>query len=474
MTRPENDHAQRADARPAHGREALRRLLEPVSVALVGASSNPASLGGRTLANLLSFPGRLYPVNGRHTELAGHRCYPAVSDLPERPDCVVLAVPQDAVEALAIECADFGAGALVVLASGYAEVDEAGAQAQQRLVALARRSGIRIVGPNCVGVANRGAGLLAAFAEFPPGPSVAGARVGLVAQSGALGLGLSQAAEGGMSISHVLTCGNSCDVDVADYVAFLAEDDSCDSIALAFEGVGDPARMSQALALAAMNGKPVAACKLGTSEAGRAAARWHTNTATEVEGGWPALFAATGTMTVQNIEVLMETAAFLAKAPRAGKGKGVAVLSGSGGTAILAMDAAARHGLTTPQPSAQTCARLAAAVPAFGSPRNPCDATAQATRNPQSLLECADALLADAQYSALVIPWGRSQPARLLEDIDVMAARHGKPVCVVWMSQRLESATTEMAHGLRHVALFHSLESCVAALAHHCLSPRGN
>lgn len=331
---------------------------------------------------------------------------------------------------------------------------------------------MRVVGPNCVGVAHRGTGLLAAFAEFPPGPTIVGARVGLVAQSGALGLGLSQAAEGGMSISHVLTCGNSCDIDVADYVAYLAEDETCDSIALAFEGVGDAGRLSRALALAASNGKPVAVCKLGTGEAGRAAARWHTNTATDAPGGWTPLLAAAGAMPVQNIEALMETAAFLAKAPqRRAAGLGVAVLSGSGGTAILAMDAAARHALPTPQPGAATAARLAAAVPAFGSPRNPCDATAQATRNPESLLECADALLADPQYAALVIPWGRSQPARLLDDIDAMAARQGKAVCVVWMSQRLESATTEKAQQLPHVALFHSLDHCMAALAHLVSSP---
>ena len=450
--------------RDPYGHADMQRLLEPASVALVGASSNPASLGGRTLANLSTFPGMLYPVNARHAQLAGRTCYHSITDLPESPDCVVLAVPQEAVMDVASECAARGVGALIVLASGYAETGEQGAREQQALLALGRQHGMRIVGPNCVGVAHRGRGLHAAFAEFPPGPSVPGARVGLIAQSGALGLGLSQAAGNGMSISHVLTCGNSCDVDVADYVAWLAQDVSCDSIALAFEGLEDPQRLREAARLARAAGKRIAACKLGVSDDGRAAARWHTNTATDVDGGWPQFFAACGIVQVTRIEALMENASFLAKAPSSRTG-GVAVVSGSGGTAILAMDAAQRHGFSTPQPLESTAGRLRSAVPAFGSPRNPCDATAQATRNPESLLACADAMLADPQYAALVIPWGRSQPARLIPELGTLSRRHGKPLCLVWMSQLAGGAAAEEVEQQPGVALFRSLDICFEALA---------
>jgi len=451
----------------------LQRLLQPASVALVGASANAASLGGRTLANLAAFPGRLYPVNARHAELGGRTCYPSITALPEAPDCVVLAVPQEAVEAVAVECAQRGAGAVIVLASGYAETGLLeDAAAQQRLLDIGMAHGMRVVGPNCVGVANRAHGLHAAFAEFPPSALIPGTRIGLVAQSGALGLGLSHAAESGSSISHVLTCGNSCDVDVADYVAFLAEDAGCDAIALVFEGLPDPARLLAAARLAAARGKRIAACKLGMSEAGRAAARYHTHTATGDPAAWPDLFRQAGIVQVARIESLLETAAFLAKAPASGPlagadgaAVGAAIVSGSGGTAILATDAASRHGVPVPQPAEHTAARLRAALPPFGSPRNPCDATAQATRNPESLLECADAMLADPQYGSLVIPWGRSQPVRLMAQLGELSARHGKPVCIVWMSQRREGPGAEEAEKNPRLALFRSLDACFDALA---------
>ncbi len=291
-----------------------------------------------------------------------------------------------------------------------------------------------------------------------------GCRIGLVSQSGALALALSQAADRGVSFSQVLTCGNSCDVDVADFVAFLADEPQCDAIALAFEGLADLGRLRQALALTTAKGKRVALCKVGTSEAGRAAVRYHTAT----DPGDPALLDALrmlpGVVVVERIEALVETAAFLAKAP-APRVAGVAVLSGSGGTGILAVDAAARAGVATPQPQSDTAQRLAAALPAFASPRNPCDATAQATRNPQSVLECAEALLADPGYGALVLPWGRSQTPTLLPQLGALGVRYGKPVCVVWMSQLLESSVTTETERDRSLALFRSLDHCFGALA---------
>ena len=454
-------------ARPPYPPSALRRLLMPQSVALVGASETAVSLGGRTLANLRSFPGTLHPVNGRHAVLAGLACYPSVAQLPQTPDCVVVAVPGEAVEAVVAECAERGVGAVVIFASGYGEIGTAeGEAAQRRLVQIASARGMRIVGPNCVGVAHRAAGLHAAFAEFPPSPQVVGARIGLVAQSGALGLGLSQAGEHGTSISHVLTCGNSCDVDVADYVAWLAEDDTCDVIALVFEGLAEPGRLTEAARRASAAGKRIAVCKIAASDAGRAAACFHTGTASGDAAAYSALFAREGMVEVKRIESLMETAAFFAKAPVPVVGaSGAAIVSGSGGTAILAVDAAARHAVETPQPSAATMARLAAAIPPFGSPRNPCDATAQATRNPESLLQCADALLADPHYGALVIPWGRAQPASLLPGLGALSERHGKPVCLVWMSQSLEGPAASEAERHPKIALFRSLDACFGALA---------
>lgn len=462
--------------------EDMQRLLNPKSVALVGASANPVSLGGRTLANLSEFRGTVFPVNLGHAELLGRKCYPSVEHLPESPDCVVLAIPKEMVATVTAQCVTKGAGAIIVLASGYAEMADdraqeawtgmsSGAQAQLDLTRVAALANMRVVGPNCVGVARQATGLRAAFAEFSSSESVPGARVGLVAQSGALGLGLSHAAERGVSVSHVLTCGNSCDVDVADYVAWLAQDDGCDAIALVFEGLADPGRLREAAALARAAGKRIAACKVGMSDPGRSAVRFHTHTDAGEPDFWPEFFLGEGIVRVSRIECLMETAAFLAKAPRPpasgqpGQGRGVAVVSGSGGTAILAVDAASRHGVETPQPGPRTEALLRAAIPAFGSSRNPCDATAQATRNPQSLIDCANAMLADEHYFALVIPWGRSQPGGLLADLAEVARAHGKPMCIVLMSQGLDGPGVRAAEMNPGLVVFRSLDACFDALA---------
>jgi acyl-CoA synthetase (NDP forming) len=446
----------------------MERLLRPATVALVGASTNPRSLGGRTLANLSSFPGRLYLVNPHQQEIGGRPCYPDVTSLPEPMDCVVLAIPAQGVEEVVRQCVSAQAGAVVVLASGYRETDTPeGIVAQERLVALAGQAGVRVVGPNCVGVCNHVHGLNAAFAEFPRSELRPGSRIGLVSQSGALALGLAQAAERGVCFSHILTCGNSCDVDIADFVAFLAQDPHCDAIALTFEGCDDRGRLQRALAIASAEGKRVALCKLGTSTAGRAAIRHHTGTDPGDLQQLDLLCRTPGVVMVERIEALVETAAFLAKVPEpVSRGDlGVAVLTGSGGTGILAVDAAARAGVPTPQPQPQTAQRLAAALPHFASPRNPCDVTAQATRDPQSMLDCADALLEDPDYGALVLPWGRSQTPALLPQLGALGVRYGKPVCVVWMSQSLQSPATDAAERDSSLCLFRSLDHCFAALA---------
>ncbi len=443
----------------------LQRLLRPASVALVGASANQRSLGGRTLANLQGFPGRLYLVNPNQRDILGQPCHPDIASLPEPVDCVVLAIAASGVEEVVRQCGRLGVGAVIVLASGYAETAmPAGAEAQQLLARLAADSGLRLVGPNCVGVANPMHGLHAAFAEFPRSEPVPGCRIGLVSQSGALALALSQASERGVSFSQVLTCGNSSDVDVGDFVAFLADEPQCDAIALVFEGLGDPHRLPLALARATAKGKRVALCKLGSSAAGRAAIRHHTATDPGDETLLVGLRELPGVVVVERLEALVETAAFLAKAP-APRASGVAVLSGSGGTGILAVDAAARAGVATPQPQEHTARVLADSLPAFASARNPCDATAQATRNPDSILACAQALLADPAYGALVLPWGRSQTPLLLPQLGALGARHGKAVCVVWMSQLLESDVTTDTERNPSLALFRSLDHCFEALA---------
>ncbi|WP_137178176.1 CoA-binding protein [Roseomonas sp. AR75] len=452
-------------SRQPYGAGDLARLLAPRSVALVGASPTANSMGARSLANLARFSGRVFPVNGRYAAIAGLPCHASLDALPEVPDVVIVALAAPQVEAVVADCARRGVGGVVIYAAGYAETQTAeGRAAQARLAAIAQESGMRIVGPNCAGYAVLPAGLLAGFPEFPaPRPGPRG--IGLVAQSGALGLALSQAAERGVALTHVLTCGNSCDVDVADWLAALAETGSCAAVALTWEGLEDEARLVAAARLAASRGLPVAACRLGLSEVGAAQALVHTGSVVTPPERFPALCAEAGFVPVTRIEALMETACFLAKAPARPQAGGVAIASGSGGTAILAADAAARHGVAVPPPTPTTVEALRAVLPAFAAPRNPCDATAQVTANPAMLRGVVEALLADPGIGALVCPWGKAYRSDNIAFLGEAARRHGKPVCLVWMSQWLEGPGTTEAEADPDLALFRSLDACFAALA---------
>lgn len=457
-------------SREPYRRSDLQRLLEPRSIAVVGASDRAGSLGLRALNNLSGFGGIVFPVSPRLDEIGGRRCYRSISDLPTAPDCVVLALPADAVEPALHECAAAGAGAAVVFASGFAETgDEQAAAAQARIAAIARETGMRIVGPNTTGLANLTMGAHVGFAEFPHHYAERPGSIGLVTQSGAVGLALSQAGERGASITHVLTAGNSCDVDVADYVSYLAEIPQAGATALVFEGLQDSGRLTIAARRAAAQGQAVVAFKLARSRRGRLAAASHTATDTGTSESFDALFRDAGIVAVSDIEHLVETATFFSKLRRlprrAPRPPCIAVISASGGTGILAADMADELGLEMPQPQGQTLAALRAAIPAFGAARNPCDATAQATSNPDSLRRCAEAFLSDPACDALVMPSGRAGLSPQFAVLSEAGLRHGKPVCVVWMSQWLEGPGSREAEALPGLSLFRSMRSCLSALA---------
>jgi acetyl-CoA synthetase len=401
----------------------------------------------------------------RATEIAGVPCHPTLQVLPEVPDLVIVALAAAQVEAVVTDCARLGVGTVVIYGAGYAETQSAeGHAAQARLGAIGRAAGMRVVGPNCAGYALLRNGLLAGFPEFPHRQG--GARgVALVAQSGALGLALSQAAERGVALTHVLTSGNSCDVDVADYLAALAEEEDCAAVALVWEGLEDERRLVSAGRHAAARRLPVAACRLGLSPLGAEQALVHTGSVATPPAQFPSLCAEAGFVPVTRIEALMETACFLAKAPPRPLATGVAIVSGSGGTAILAADAADRHSVPLPRPAAATVDALCAVLPAFAAPRNPCDATAQVTANPAILRGMVEALLADPGIGALVCPSGKAYRSENIAFRGDAARRFGKPVCLVWMSQWLEGPGTREAEVEPDLALFGSLDSCFAALS---------
>lgn len=453
-------------ARSVYRRADLVRLFEPRSVAIVGASPRDGSFGERTLAQLQRFPGRVHLVNARYETIGERPCHPTLRALPEVPDCVILAVGREAVEEYVQECADLGVGGVVVFASGYAETGLAERQVlQARLAAIARRSGLRILGPNCMGFANYAAEAVLSFVAYTEAGVPARPAIGVASQSGAMSNALGQAAELGVAFSHVLASGNSCDVDIADLVAYLGEAPHCGAIACVFEGLEDPRRFLEAARIAWDQGRPLVVCKIATGSAGAQAAASHTGSLAGSNEAYRAAFARAGAILVERFEDLLEVAAFFTKAPPPVSG-GVAVISTSGGAAIMAADAAQLHGVGMPQPGPRAHAVLAQRIPEFGSTRNPCDVTAQVMADPESLAACAGALFDDPAFGVVVMaqPQAYAFAVPRIHAMSRWAHQAGKPACNVLVSQWLNGPGAEETERDPHVALFRSMDRCFATL----------
>ncbi len=454
-------------SRPVYHHEQLIRSLSPQSIAVVGVSNNLSSFGARTMARLAHFSGRLYQINPRYEEIGGLRCYPSVTALPEVPDCVVVATGRDQVVDIIRECAAAGVGGCIIYASGFAEVgSEQGISEQVELARIARESGMRIIGPNCIGLANFTIGANITFYSETRLDKPAAHSVGIVSQSGALGNALVQSIERGVQVSHMLASGNSCDVDVADFVAYLAGEPGCRAIACLFEGMSDPNRMIEAARIAWEADKPLIIYKIAESEQGATAAMSHTGSLAGSHAAYHAALERHGVIFVDQLEALMETAAFFAKSGPA-KAEGAAVIATSGGATVIAADKAEAHGVPLPQPQAAAQAVLNANVPDFGSPRNPCDVTAQVVNNPDSLTACLNALFADPTYSAVVLanPYASSGTIDRIETLGREAALVGKAGCWISFTDWLEGPGLIEAERHPNVGLFRSFDRCFHTLS---------
>lgn len=457
-----------ATSRAVYRHGDLGRLFDPASIAVIGASPRAGSFADRTISALANYTGRLHLVNGRYENIGERPCFPSVAALPEVPDCCIVVAAKDAVESIATDCAKAGVGGIMIYASGFAETArEEDIAAQRRLAAIGRAAGMRIVGPNCIGMLNFRTKAGVTFMIPPPMELPLPHAVGLVSQSGALGFSLAQAVMRGVSVSHLLTTGNSSDVDVADCVSFLADDPACRAIGCVFEGMPEPMRFIQAAEIADRANKPLVVFKLGTGEAGAAAAMSHTGSLAGEQAAYLAAFERAGAVVVRDFEALVETAAFLAKAP-APKARGVAVVAVSGGAAIMSADKAEANGVPLPQPTAPVRAILESRIPDFGSARNPCDVTAQVSNDPESLTACAGAMLGEEHYGALIYAqiYSTEISAKRPAELAAIAADHDKPICVVWTTEWLEGFGSTEAEQNPRIGLFRSMDRCFATLAH--------
>ena len=455
--------------RPLYSHAQLARMLNARSVAIIGASARPGAFGERVLMNLQNYTGTIYLVNARYENIGDRKCYPSVLDLPESPDVAVVVTARDVVESVVQDCIAAKVGGIIIFASGYAETGRAEHIAlQDRLGALAQGAGVPIIGPNCIGTVNYELQSRISFMPYSDMPvPEPGTAIGVISQSGALGFGLEQALQRGVPISHVLTSGNSVDVDMADYVMYLADEPAVGAIALLFEGSAQPMRLMKACEHALAKGKPVVVCKIAVGELGGAAAMSHTGSLSGSQAAYRAAFARAGAILVDEYTDLMETAHFMVKAPRQAGARGVAVLASSGGAAIMAADAAEAYGIPLPQARPETQAVLEARIPEFGSTRNPVDVTAQVMNDPECIPACARAMAADDTFGAVLIPVPYSSAAGVLRVPmwGEIARSSGKPIIHAWISDWLQGPTSLELAREPGVIVVRSMDRAMANLA---------
>jgi acetyl coenzyme A synthetase (ADP forming)-like protein len=379
-------------------RSSLEPFFAPSSVAVVGASRRRGSIGGELFRNVLAadFAGAAYPVNRNGDSVAGVRGYRAIAEIPGGVELAVICLPGDKVLAAAEDALGAGVRALVVISAGFAETGSEGTGRQERLLALVREHGARLLGPNCLGIASSPVRLNATFAprSFPSGT------IGFSSQSGALGLALLERAETtGLGVTSFVSVGNKADVSSNDLLEWWEDDDATEMVVLYLESFGNPrafARIARRLA----RRKPILALKGGTTRAGSRAAGSHTAALAGSDAAADALFRQAGVIRARTLDELIDVAALLTAQP-VPRGRRVAVLTNAGGLGILAADACEALGLELPPPSEETRAALADVMPAEGSAANPIDMLGGA--NADSFERALPPLLADPAFDAVIV-----------------------------------------------------------------------
>ena len=372
--------------------QGLDALFNPASVAVVGATNDVGRIGGVPLELMIrrAYRGRLFPINPKYTEVQGLKAFPTLAAVAAPIDMAIVAVPAQVVPQTLEDAIAAGVKSLVLFSSGFAEVDQVGRAAQEKLAARARQAGVRLLGPNCLGVMAFKAGVYATFSPAPRAGETKTGNIAIVSQSGAFGaFAYSLARLKGLGMSYWMTTGNEADIEFADCVEWLARDPSTTVILGYMEGCRDGAKLKRALALAQAMGKSVAITKVGRSALGSAAAASHTAALTGEDAVYDALFRQYGVWRARTVDELFTVGYAASTCPRPASSR-IGLLTVSGGVGVLMADDAEDAGLDVAAMPAGAQDAIRAVIP-FAGPRNPVDITGQFQNHPELLgttLEC--------------------------------------------------------------------------------------
>ena len=379
-----------------NGRDALDCLLSPRSIAIIGVSSDFNKLNGRVMKFLLEkgYNGKIFPVNPKYEEVGGHRCFAAIGDIGEAPELAVISVPAKVVPEQLEAAGKAGVRAVIVFSSGFGEMGEEGLEKERQVVEIARRHGMRLCGPNTLGVINAFEGAFATFTQYGMGSTNPGP-VGFVTQSGAFGTAIAALArKRGLGLGYFANTGNETDVTFADCLGRIVEDPRITTLAGYIEGITDGPGFVSVARRAMELGKPLVVTKVGRTASGARAASSHTGALAGEDAVFDGIARQHGVIRARNEEHMLDIVD-MSTTTACPAGRGVGIVTQSGGAGVLMSDRAEEVGLNVPQLSEETVARLRDILPAFGAAGNPVDVTAQFIADPSMLKESVKAVLDD-------------------------------------------------------------------------------
>src|SRR5581483_3023734 len=417
--------------RPSTRRRTLTSFFHPKSVALIGATEAAHSVGRSILMNLKDapFPGAVYPVNPKRDTLLGLRCYRAIGEVPEPVDLAVIATPAASVPGVVRDCADAGVAAAIIISAGFREIGERGAALEREVLEQARRTGMRIVGPNCLGLMSPHSKLNATFASTMARPG----HVGFISQSGALCTAILDWSHREMvGFSAFVSVGSMLDVGWGDLIQYLGDDMKTRSIVLYMESVGDARSFLSAAREVALS-KPIIVIKPGRTAAAAKAAASHTGALTGQDDVLDAAFRRCGVLRVDTIAELFYLAEALDKQPRP-RGPRLSIVTNAGGAAVLATDSLVTQGGELAGLSANTITQLDSFLPAPWSHQNPVDILGDASA--ERYAKAVELAINDpATDGTLVIlaPQAMTDPAGVAREIASLPKAATKPLIASWM-----------------------------------------
>jgi acyl-CoA synthetase (NDP forming) len=418
--------------------EKMHCLFYPKSIAIIGASSNPLKPGGQPLSALVAagYPGEIFPINPRYEEINGLKCYANLKAVGKEIDLAIIAVPAKYVPGMLQECGEAKVQTAVIFTSGFAETGEEGRKLQDEIVAVAKKYGIRFAGPNCLGIVNAPAKVMANFAvSHNPDKVIKDNAYAFISQSGGFGtITYAEAQKQGLGAQILVSTGNEADLDFTTFLQYIVEHTDVKAIAAYLEGVKDGKSFVRAADNALAKGIPLILLKVGKHEIAAQAAKSHTGSMVGNDDIYQGFFNQKGIIRVNSVEEMLPLLSLFADG-RLPQGKRIAILSSSGGGSVYLADLCTDAGLEVVKLSPTTCKRLEENLPSFITANNPVDLTSHAMMEEGILKNALEAVLEDSQVDLVMVYFNvAGEPTRhIIAQLEGAYRSADKPIlCIGW------------------------------------------